>query len=470
MPPDTHIGPHLLSRLLGDWSAGPGRTGARLAGAISRLVRTGLLPQGSRLPSERALAEVLGLARSTVTDAYDLLRSSGAIASRTGAGTYVTRSPRTAGARGDGRLHSFADAPRAPGSHRIDLRSAALPAAPQVREELLRPDPVGLDALLGGHGLLPEGLPALREAVARYHTRLGLPTGPEQVLVTSGAQQAMRLLFADLLDPGGCALVEEPTYRGAIEALRAAGARVATVPSGPEGAAPAEVHAAVAAERPALVLLQTTVHNPTGSVLPEPRRRALADLGGARLIDHSAPRDTLIDGPQPTPVAAFAPGAITVGSAAKGFWGGLRVGWIRADPGTVRRLAEAKGAEDLGSSLPAQLAAARLLDRAEEARAHRAEALGRARGLILEALADRLPDWRPQVPAGGASLWVALPPDRPAPAFAEHARAHGVDLLPGPVFSARDGLTDRLRLAYSAPAAELLEAVDRLASAWRSFR
>src|SRR5262249_48284036 len=144
--------------------------------------------------------------------AFDDLRGEGVFSSRRGDGTYVSFAGRHTLARGDDRLRSFMPAPSL-SSERIDLRSAALPGLDLVGEEVSRLDRVDVQDVIGTHGYFPAGLPALRQVVAGYYTDLGLPSTPEQILITSGAQQALRLAATTLLEPGATVLIEEPSFR-----------------------------------------------------------------------------------------------------------------------------------------------------------------------------------------------------------------------------------------------------------------
>ncbi|MQA77425.1 MAG: aminotransferase class I/II-fold pyridoxal phosphate-dependent enzyme, partial [Streptosporangiales bacterium] len=275
-----------------------------------------------------------------------------------------------------------------------------------------------------------------------------------------------------LLRPGDTVVIEEPSFRGAIEILRTAGAQLVGVPSGDHGVAVDALEVAVRRHRPAFVLLQSTVNNPTGAVLPNQARTAVARMStdlGFTVVDDAATADVLVDGPMPRPLAAHGGRIVTIGSASKGFWGGLRVGWLRADRSTVDRLTVVKGAEDLGTSIPAQLVTARLLGRADEARAARRAALGAARATVLDTLAAELPDWRPRVPAGGGSMWVELPEGWSATAFAERAGRAGVDVLAGPTFSCHDALDEWLRIGYAVPFEVLHAGLVRLVSCWNAL-
>jgi DNA-binding transcriptional MocR family regulator len=468
-PVASVIGRSQLARLLEGWVAGEGALHSRLTGRLRALVRSGELPAGTRLPSERILAGALNVSRNTVGAAFDELRGEGVFASRRGDGTYVSLAGRHTLIRGDDRLHSFLTAPKS-----IDLRSAALSGLDLVTAEIDRLSGADLRDLVSTHGYLPAGLPALRQAVAGYYTDLGLPTSEDQVVVTSGAQQALRLVATALLEPGSPVLIEEPSFRGAIEVLRSAGARLIPVPSGPAGIDVAALRVAVREHRPALVVIQSTVHNPTGSVLDESGRQALASLD-VPVLDDATLYDTLIDppaglaGPALKPTAAYGAGpVITIGSASKSFWGGLRVGWLRADPATVATLTSVKGGEDLGTSVLAQLVTARLLPRIDLARDRRRAELRLARDTVTATVAELLPDWRFERPAGGASLWVRLPAPG-ATAFAQAADRAGVALLPGPTFSCADGLDDHLRISFAPPLPDVLSGLHRLAAAWPLF-
>ena len=474
------IGRSQLARLLEGWVAADGALHTRLTGRLRALVWSGELPAGTRLPSERILADTLNVSRNTVGAAFDELRGEGVFASRRGDGTYVSRAGRHTLIRGDDRLRSFLTAPEpsgAPGASgpgapgpRIDLRSAALSGLDLVTAQIDQLSGADLHDLVGTHGYLPAGLPALRQAVAGYYADLGLPTTEDQIVITSGAQQALRLVATALLEPGAPVLIEEPSFRGAIEVLRAAGARLIPVPSGPAGVDVAALRAAARAHRPVLVVVQSTVHNPTGSVLDGSGRQALADLG-VPVLDDATLYDTLITGPPGPPLkptAAYGGPVIMIGSASKSFWGGLRVGWLRADPATVATLTSVKGGEDLGTSVLAQLVTARLLPSVGLARERRRAALGPARDKVTATVAELLPQWHFQRPAGGASLWVRLPGPG-ATAFAQAADRAGVALLPGPTFSCADGLDDYLRISFAPPLPDVLAGLHRVAAAWAAF-
>jgi DNA-binding transcriptional MocR family regulator len=169
----------------------------------------------------------------------------------------------------------------------------------------------------------------------------------------------------------------------------------------------------------------------------------------------------------PRPLAAFDDRVITLGSASKTFWGGLRVGWVRAPLPDVPRLQQARLSLDLGVPVLEQLVLATLLDRQGAVLEHRRAQLRRSRDALVGALHDRLPDWRFSVPPGGLSLWCELPAPR-STALCDAALPLGIRLAPGSAFGVGGGLESCVRIPFALEAEVLVGAVDGLARAWRT--
>src|ERR1044071_5568126 len=185
---------------LGDWPAGRGSLQQKLARAIVAAIRKGALHPGIRLPSERALAQALSISRTTVVAAYDALRESGWVESRTGSGTWICESsPAVAAARGAAHAGALAASPLfGLLAHRDDkdVIDFAMGSPLPLRElplDLFTLPPDEYAALVHDRLYYPLGLPPARQAVASYYCKLGLPTRPEQVLITNGAQHAIAL-------------------------------------------------------------------------------------------------------------------------------------------------------------------------------------------------------------------------------------------------------------------------------------
>lgn len=466
-----------IEAVLGRWTEGRGPLHRKLSDAIRVAVETGRVRPGSRLPSERELAARLAVSRSTVVTAYDTLRAEGLLESRQGSGTRV-RSP--VGARADGDVH-LEDIPVNPVYRTlleddgavISLAAAILPAHPLVGEAITA---TAGDAarLLALSGYYPAGLPALREALAEHHRRQGTPTTGDQILVTTGAQQAVNLATQLFIRTGDAVVVESPSFAGTLDTFRARRARFVPVAVDDGGIDPRAVADACASESPAAIYVTPSFQSPTGALLPEHRRRALAELAADRrvpVIEDNALEGAPLDDVRLPPIAAYAPGdapVVTAGSFSKVAWGGLRVGWLRGPATLVSRLAELKVTADLGSPLFDQAVAARLVPRLEDIRADRAATLRSHLALVDRLLSDQLPDWHWRRPTGGPALWVELPGGT-ADTFAQVALRFGVEVVPGALMSPTGGHERHLRLPITAEPAVLEETIRRLAGAWRAY-
>lgn len=460
-----------LARILGDWmtSAGNGPAYARLGAAIRLLILDGRLPLSVRLPGERELANTLGISRTTVTAAYDALRGSGYAASRQGSGTWTTL-PETRTLDDNGTPW----APFAPdGMDLINLTHASPEAPAQALRESYESAMQQLPRYLPGPGYYLRGLAELRAAIAERFTTRGLATTSDQILVTAGAQHAFSLALALLTSPGDRVLVEHPTYPNTVDGAQRASTRVVPVALTMDGWDLDAFAAALHQTSPRLAFLMPDFHNPTGLLASDDERAALAErLSKTRtltVIDETMAELSLDDASLPAPFASYAPAdlVLTVGSISKSIWGGLRVGWIRAEPEIIQRLAAVRATDDLASSVLEQLAVTQLLDRMDDVLDVRRAELRTRRDALVAALAEQLPGWRIRVPTGGLVLWCDLgaPVSSTLTAVAEH---HGLHLAAGPRFGI-DGAFERwLRLPYTLPANVLADAADRLVAAFRS--
>lgn len=468
------ITPARLAMLLGPWAATGGPLYAALAGAVRGAVRRGELPEGTVLPPERELARRLHVSRTTVVAAYGALKEEGVLASRQGRGTWVAAAdaPRAGDVAFSGELYANL---LGGGGDVIELTAAAPPATAVVAEEVARLARDGLAGLVSGVGYVPAGLPDLRERIAELHAAQGLPTRPDEVLVTTGAQQAIGLVTSLFGESGQAALVEEATYPGALDAIRAAGMRPAGAALDGEGVVVEALEELMDRVRPRFAYLVPVHQNPTGSVLSEARSRAVAQLSAryrVPVVEDLALRDMRLSGrPVPAPIAAHDPEAlvITIGSMSKVFWAGLRVGWIRAPRPIVERLVQLKVRSDLGSDVLSQVVAAAVLPRLPDAAAERRAGLLAGHEALAGALGRHLPDWTWETPPGGCILWVRIP-GGDAREFGQVAQRYGVTVVPGQVLSASGGHADRLRLPFVAEEPVLEEAARRLALAWTAYR
>lgn len=472
---ERRIGAHSFGRLLGDWRPPDGRRLAdALADRIRLLVLDGRLPLQTRLPAERELAATLGVSRTTVAAAYDGLRDARVLRSRRGAGSW-TRLP----ADPPGIAAAFPFSPHG-GRALHDLAHAALPAPSAPLRRAAAAAVHDLDEHLGGHGYDLLGLPVLRAAIADRFTARGLPTGPDQVLVTAGAQHAITLAITALASPGDRVLVEHPTYPNALDALTTRGARAVPVPMGPHPDGTGEwdldlLTAAVRDAAPRLAYLIPDFQNPTGALLDAGGRARLVELArrtGTPLLVDETLAELALDGPAERPVAAHgaadSPLVLTTGSASKIFWGGLRVGWIRTSAPMVRRLAALRASVDLGGPALEQLVVAGLMAEVDAVAATRRAELTAAREHLLGRLGEVFPQWRPSRPGGGLSLWVELG-EPVSSRLTGAARRHDVLLAAGPRFGVDGAFERHLRLPYTLRADRMDAALERLLLAWRGL-
>jgi DNA-binding transcriptional MocR family regulator len=454
-----------LAGLVDGFSRAPAYAG--LAESLTLLIGDGRIALETRLPSERDLSVALGVSRTTVTRAYATLVESGYAEARRGAGTF-TRVP-----GGRRRAHDRALRPGRGEADVIDLDCAAGSAPPGLAAAYAQAMSE-LPAYLGGHGYFPAGLPRLQEALARGYDRRGLPTRPEQIMVTAGALSAAAIVAQAFTRPGDRVLVETPTYPNGVDALRHAGARTVGLPVGVDGWDLDTAAALLRQTRPALAYLIPDFQNPTGNVMSAADRERLAGLlraAGTRPIIDEAHQALALDGqPMPPPFAASAANAITIGSASKAFWGGLRIGWIRVpDRVTMTVLTDARVRLDLGAPVLEQLALAHLLADAEPVvEAHRAR-LREQRAALVGAVAEHLPEWTFRVPRGGLCLWCRLPEPLATDVVTE-AERRGVIVAPGPVFAVEGGLDHYVRIPWSQPAEQLVAAARTLGEAWERVR
>ncbi|WP_168047043.1 PLP-dependent aminotransferase family protein [Brevundimonas alba] len=453
-----------LSRHLGDWRRSGSSDVAyrRLADSLKGLILDGRLPLNARLPGERRMAEGLGVSRITVSAALDRLRADGFVASRIGSGSY-TSLPFSRTDRLEGLFHV------APGPEVVNMATAVMPAGEHVHGAYAR----ALESLpphLPGHGYDPTGLLPLRRAVAASIAAAGLPTRPDQIVVTSGAQSGWAILLRTFGRSGDAVVIDHPTYPHALDAIVRAGLRPVPVAMTPSGWDIDGLVGTIDSARPRLVYLVGAHQNPTGHVMGADEENAVAEavarVGGILVMDDTQ-RELWFDQPPPPPAA---PGAhvVRLGSMSKTWWGGLRIGWIRADASVTDAVVRARASLDLGAAVVEQLAAAHLLSGDQNPVIARRRLLAAREAALSAELSRVLPEWRAARPRGGLSLWVSLP--RPAcSALVVEAQKLGVIISPGTRFGMGGAFERFVRLPYCLPEPELKAAVGTLACAWRGL-
>lgn len=323
-----------------------------------------------------------------------------------------------------------------------------------------------------------EGDPRLRDLVAARLTRRGLPTGPDDLLITTGSQQALTLLTTALLGPGAVVAVEEPSYLAALQSFSLAGADLVGIASDDDGAVPESVEEVFATRRPAVLYLVPNFANPTGRTLSAERRARIAELAAAHgvwVVEDDPYGELRYSGEHLAPLAAHPAAAdltIHLGSFSKIGAPGLRLGWARLPRALRPAVVVAKQAADLQTSTVDQAAAAEYLA-ATDLDAHVAgvvAAYRERRDALLDALGRELPTgstW--SRPEGGMFTWVELPDGRDATKLLEAALAEGVAFVPGTAFYAGRANPSTLRVSFTTYAPDrIAEGISRLGRALRA--
>lgn len=474
----------------------------RIAALVRDRIVAGDLQPGERLPPVRALATELHVGRHTVEEAYAELAAEGLIESRIGQGTFVA-------APYPDQPGEAAPPPAAPGwvsGHREPIVTREAISAHQVLREALRPDrrpdqisfilgapaadlfPVGelqraLNAALREEGAEAlgyeptEGYGPLRAAVARHLLGLGVHAAPDQVIMTSGAQQAIDLTLRALTTPGDYVVAESPTYLGILDACEANGVRLIGVPMDDEGMEVARLAPLLDTYHPKLLITIPNSHNPTGITMSLPRRRALLALAAEHrlpVMEEDAYGELRYGG-QPAPRLRALPGGeevIYVSSFSKVMLPGLRLGYLLASREVQSRVIFIKQASDRASGSLVQRAIFRCLE-SRRLRSYVQSVSRRCRerrDAMLAALEHHLPPGtRWTIPDGGLYLWVRLPEGMSALELYRAALANGVVVAPGGAYFPEADDHPFIALNFAAqPPDRIAEGIRRLGHAMRT--
>jgi DNA-binding transcriptional MocR family regulator len=428
----------------------------QLFAALAARIETGLFPEASRLPTTREVAAALSVNRGSVQTAYRRLVEEGLATTRVGSGTVVRALARLP------RPFDPADL--------VSNRASAIPAAapplvslPVVADfSRLTPDerffPLDrfIDTLTEAWSRRPDlwqyapplGLEELRVEISRRLSESGIARSPDEILVTSGAQQGLDLLFRTFTDPGDAVAMESPTYTGALALARFAGVEIVPLPMTPEGPDVSPLRG----RRAKLLYVMPERQNPTGVTATESKRREIlegAEDAGALVVEDGYEEPESGE----TPLAARQPDRVVwLGTLSKDLVPGFRIGWLAAPRVVVERLALVKRTSDFQTPLPLQAAIASFLragaDR--EARKARAWEVEMRREAMAEALGRHLPEvsWWGGEP-GSALFWVRLPDGVSGRSVAEAAAARGVAVAPGGDFDPEGKDRAALRLSVS---------------------
>lgn len=443
-------------------------------------IAAGRLAPGTRLPSSRQFATDLGVSRLTVSNAYRALEADGIIVTRERSGTFVAAAP-TGG--------EAANVVKLPIGRQPEW-DAGLAAALSPRETMLRQvlasfgadDAVPFSWGAGDPAMFPgdefrviinralrrkgaaslgaehtEGNPCLRTALARYLQQLGIAVEADEVVVTTGSQQAISLVADVLLSPGDGVVVESPTWPGALEAFSLRGARLLPVPVDRNGMDIGVLEDLLARERPRLIYTVPTFHNPTGAVMSAERRRRLVTLARrcqVPVLEDDALREVRFGAPLPPPLASLDDrgNVINIGSFTKALLPAARIGYLSGPCGLREAVVSRKRWADMFCSPLMQIALAEYLESGQAVRfwkrCNRVYA-GR-QNAMLDALDRHMPaSVRWHRVGGGPQMWLRLPDCLSVRALFVDAVEAGVPFAPGEAFFPEPRDQPYLRLNFA---------------------
>jgi len=433
---------------------------------IALKIRSGGLARGERLPATRELAGLLGLNRTTVSAAYDILETEGLISGQVGRGSFVTGETAAVESGVDWMsLLERSDIPASGPSGGFGKEVASFVMSRPSRDlfplddfrascqaVLARPDLASI-LQLGS----PSGYEPLRRHLMEQARRQSLAGPGDDLIVTNGCQQALDLIGRVLLSPGDTVAVEDPVYTGLKNLLAGLGAQLLGIPVGADGMDTNQLQRVLERERPRFLVVTTNFQNPTGATLSWQARRALLEAARAArvpVVENDSYGDLRYQG-EPLPSLKQLDdhgGTVLLRSFSKISFPGLRVGWVVGPKPLIDRLRHAKEAADLHTD---QLSQAVLLEFAESGRleAHRARMVQAG----AERLAATLDSCRRFLPAGtrwtqpqgGMNLWVRLPEPLDAGELLPRAQKAGVAYVPGRYFAVSRLEPGALRLSFA---------------------
>jgi DNA-binding transcriptional MocR family regulator len=478
----------------------------QLAEGIGDQIRNGRIARGQRLPALRDLARVQSVAVVTASAAYDLLSAEGLIESRTGRGTYVCYDPEL---ERQAAVASVPAAERAIESSQWDAGLVRYGAPPRRAETMAllrasyRP---GTIALSNGH-TAPETYPLadfarcfartflddppeihqyradrgdreLREILAHRLRGRGAEVTADDILVVSGAQQALSLVAESCLNEGDIVAAEAPSYFSALEVFDQRRISWVNLAGDADGVLPESVDAAVRRCSPRLLYVNSAAQNPTGSFLARARHRSIVDAARQStmtIVEDQTGWPLAYDGDAPPPLfAGDREGrVILIESISKLLFPSLRIGYIAARGPAMEALYAAKLRADTFTTTVSQRALARFFQ-SKAAQRHVRNArvfYRRRRDALVRALGGVLPEGgRAIAPRGGVNIWVELPRDWSAVELFGFAAQEGVLFLPGTPFYPSMPATNTFRLSFGTlPAAQAPVAAARLGRAFAAY-
>lgn len=444
---------------------------------ITEKIRSGEWTAGAFLPNQRELAKLLKVNRSTAVAALEELKAIGLIETNGKGGTKVAVSQMPTQGPKQPDWNSYISE----GFHISNLDTIQVINRYEFTNDHVRlssgePSPDMYPADMMGEVLRemavdikslgyeePKGMPYLREQVCKYLSGFGIKASPENVLIVSGALQAIQLVTIGLLQPGSSVFLERPSYLYSLNIFQSVGMRRYAVPMDDEGVIPSYLEQHRSKHRQSILYTVPNFHNPTGIVMSENRRRELYDTCGrieTPIIEDDVYRELWIDEEPPLAIKSLDinGSVLYVGSISKALSTGLRIGWLVGPEAVVDRLGDLKMQNDYGSSSLAQIAVAKFMDKGYYAKhcANVRENLKLRRNVAIEALNRYFTDiasWN--IPAGGYYIWINFKYPIKMNTLFNEGFNKGILTYPGYLYDSSNNQS--LRISYSYANVEEME-------------
>ncbi|MFR9702381.1 PLP-dependent aminotransferase family protein [Aeromonas sanarellii] len=456
----------------------------QLADQLQQQIESGVWRAGERIPSIRQSCKTHNLSPMTVLQAYQLLESRGLVLARPQSGYYVkaAASPQRISAPRQARYSGSVDINDLVFEVLQASKSRELvPLGMAVADPALFPHPQ-LGRALGSCmrrldpfstvADLPPGNEILRRAIARRYADDGLAVDPQEIIITTGAMEALSLSLQVLTEPGDWVVVESPTFYGALQAIERLKLNVVEIPVRPGVGIDLALLAQALAERPIKACwLMGNVQHPLGHTMPDGHKEALMQLLNAHrvpLVEDDVYAELYFGRERPRPIKCWdARGeSLLCGSFSKCLAPGFRVGWVVAGA-HAERIQRLQLISTLSTNVPSQLALADMLRQGGvDAHFRRLRhTLAQRQQQMRAALLRLFPEARISAPDGGYFLWLEFDHRLDSRALHTQALACGFSLAPGALFSSQGQHNHCLRLNSSHPWSPALEeALARLAA------
>jgi DNA-binding transcriptional MocR family regulator len=451
----------------------------QVAQKLREQVTSGVYRQGERVPSVRRLSDQLEVSISTVVEAYRRLESQGVIEARPQSGYYVRARMWKPPAQPE-----ISKPPTSPTEVSVSayalkvLRASRDPDVLQLGVATPHSSLLPTKALNGilariarrdeGRGTsydFPPGCAELRRQIARRALDAGVTLSPDDIVTTSGCQEALSLCLRAVAKPGDTVALESPAFYGTLQTIEQLGLRAIEIPTCPrKGVSIEALRLALERWKINACLLVPNFSNPTGAVMPEDRKKRLVQL----LAEHEVPLieddiygDLAHSAPRPKAAKSYDRKGLVMlcSSFSKTLAPGYRVGWVV--PGRWREQIEhLKYVNTMATGTLPQLAIAEFLEQGGYDHYLRKTRVLYAQGIerMTQAVARYFPDGtRVTQPAGGFVLWIELPEKVDAFELHHRALARKISIAPGPLFSPKQAYRNCIRLTCALPWTETVE-------------